>query len=116
MTQNPDSFDNSIPVLTDVVVPGRPEYARAPTAAEADPAALEYDASQAAERVRERVTELLSNEARALIEARVEEVLRQHSPQLVQDLTREVATALESRLKVWVGEAVEEELRRQREA
>ena len=114
MTQSPDSFDNSIPVLTDVVVPGRPEYARA--AAAADPVALEYDASQAADRVRERVAALLGNEARALIEARVEEVLRQHSPQLVQDLTREVASALESRLKVWVGEAVEEELRRQREA
>jgi CRISPR/Cas system endoribonuclease Cas6 (RAMP superfamily) len=113
MTQTPDSFDNSIPVLTDVVVPGRPEYARA---AAADVAALEYDASQAAEHVRERVTELLNNEARALIESRVEEVLRQHAPQLVQELTREVATALESRLKVWVGEAVEEELRRQREA
>lgn len=29
MTQTPDSFDTSIPVLTDVVVPGKPEYARA---------------------------------------------------------------------------------------
>jgi hypothetical protein len=42
-------------------------------------------------------------------------VLREHSARLVQELSQEVAQALESRLRVWVGEAVEEELRRQRE-
>jgi urease gamma subunit len=112
MTQPPDSFDTSIPVLTDVVVPGKPEYARAPSGN----AVLEYDAAQVAERVRGRVAELLNGEARALIEARCQEVLREHSARLVQDITREVTAALDSRMKTWVGEAVEEELRRQREA
>jgi hypothetical protein len=113
MTQKPDSFDASIPTLTDVVVPGKPEYARAPTA---DHAAMEYDAAQVTERVRGRVTQLLNGEARAIIEARVQEVLREHTVKLVADITREVAISLEGRMRVWIGEAVEEELRRQREA
>jgi hypothetical protein len=113
MTQETENFDPSIPTLTDVVVPGKPEYARAPSA---DPAAMEYDAAQVVEHVQGRVTHLLNGEARALIEARCQEVLREHSSKLVADITREVSTALEGRLKAWVGEAVEEELRRQREA
>lgn len=70
----------------------------------------EYDAAQVAERVRGRVSELLNGEARC------QDVLREHSAKLVQEITREVTAALDGRMKVWVGEAVEEELRRQREA
>ncbi|AET88424.1 MULTISPECIES: DUF2486 family protein [Caballeronia] len=111
MTDKPDSFDPSIPVLTDVVVPGKPEYARAPSV---DEAAIEYDAEQIADRLRGRFTNFLTGEARALIEERCREVLREHSSQLVSAITREVAMALEGRMSEWVREAVEKELRRQR--
>jgi hypothetical protein len=113
MTQKPESFDPSIPVLTDVVVPGKPEYARAPSA---DSASMEYDAAQIAERVRERVTQHLHGDARAIIEAHCQEAVRAHSATLVADITREVSAALEGRMRAWIGEAVEAELRRQREA
>lgn len=108
MTDKPESFDPSIPVLTDVVVPGKPEYARAPNIN----AMIEYDADQIAERLRGRFTGFLTGDARALIEERCREVLREHSTQLVSAITREVATALEGRMSEWVHEAVEEELRR----
>ncbi|SAK81316.1 DUF2486 family protein [Caballeronia ptereochthonis] len=111
MTKKPESFDPSIPVLTDVVVPGKPEYARAPSA---DEAAIEYDAELIAERLRSRFTGFLTGDGRPLIEERCREVLREHSAQLVSAITREVATALEGRMSEWVREAVEEELRRQR--
>ncbi|BBU26855.1 hypothetical protein BTHE68_05890 [Burkholderia sp. THE68] len=111
MTNTPESFDPSIPVLTDVVVPGKPEYARAPSAGAE---AIEYDAEQIAERLRGRFTGFLTGEARALIEERCREVLREHSTQLVSAITREVAMALEGRMSEWVREAVESELRRQR--
>ncbi|SAK50814.1 hypothetical protein AWB79_01678 [Caballeronia hypogeia] len=110
MTNKPESFDPSIPVLTDVVVPGKPEYARAPSA----DAAIEYDADQIAERLSGRFTGFLTGDARALIEERCRDVLREHSTQLVSAITREVALALEGRMREWVREAVEEELRRQR--
>ncbi|MDR5812623.1 DUF2486 family protein [Caballeronia sp. LZ033] len=109
MTDKPQSFDPSIPVLTDVVVPGKPEYARAPSAN----LAIEYDAEQIAGQLRGRFTNFLTGDARALIEERCREVLREHSVQLVSAITREVATALESHMSEWVREAVEIELRRQ---
>ena len=111
MTDKPESFDPSIPVLTDVVVPGKPEYARAPSV---DEAAIDYDAELIAERLRGRFTGFLTGDARALIEQRCREVLREHSTQLVSAITREVAMALEGRMSEWVREAVENELRRQR--
>ncbi|BCQ22544.1 DUF2486 family protein [Caballeronia sp. NK8] len=111
MTNTPESFDPSIPVLTDVVVPGKPEYARAPSAGAE---AIEYDAEQIAERLRGRFTGFLTGEARTLIEERCREMLREHSTQLVSAITREVAMALEGRMSEWVREAVESELRRQR--
>lgn len=111
MTNKPESFDPSIPVLTDVVVPGKPEYARAPTAEEV---AIEYDAGQIAERLRGRFTNFLTGDARPMIEERCREVLREHSTQLISAITREVALALEGQMNDWVREAVEEELRRQR--
>ncbi|BAN22392.1 DUF2486 family protein [Caballeronia insecticola] len=111
MTNKPETFDPSIPVLTDVVVPGKPEYARAPSV---DEAAIEYDAELLAERLRGRFTGFLTGEARGLIEERCREVLREQSTQLVAAITREVAMALEGRMSEWVREAVETELRRQR--
>ena len=110
MTDKPESFAPSIPVLTDVVVPGRPDYARAPSIN----AAIEYDSEQIAEGLRGRFTNFLTGDARALIEERCREVLREHSAQLVSAITREVAMALEGRMSEWVREAVENELRRQR--
>ncbi|CCD35913.1 unnamed protein product [Candidatus Paraburkholderia kirkii UZHbot1] len=110
MTDKPESFHPSIPVLTDVVVPGKPEYTRGPNIN----AAIEYDADQIAERLRGRFTGFLTGDARALIEERCREVLREHSTQLVSAITREVAMALEGRMSEWVYEAVEDELRRQR--
>ncbi|WP_244814099.1 DUF2486 family protein [Caballeronia sp. Lep1P3] len=107
----PDSFDPSIPVLTDVVVPGKPEYARA---AAVNEAAIAYEAQLIAERLQGRIAQFLSADARALIEARCQDVLREHSTKLVQDITREVTFALETRMREWVGAAVEEEVRRQR--
>jgi hypothetical protein len=111
MTDKPESFDPSIPTLTDVVVPGKPEYARAPSIN----AAIEYDAGQIAERLRGRFTGFLTGDARPLIEERCREVLREHSTQLVSAITRQVAMALEGRMSEWVREAVEDELRRQRD-
>ncbi|SAK74585.1 hypothetical protein AWB77_03347 [Caballeronia fortuita] len=111
MTDKPESFDPSIPTLTDVVVPGKPEYARAPSA---DEAAIEYDAALIAERLRGRFTSFLTGDARVLIEERCRDVLREHSTQLVSAITREVAMALEGRMSEWVRDAVEHELRRQR--
>ncbi len=49
-------------------------------------------------------------------EARCQDVLREHSAKLVAELTREVSSALEGLMRTWIGEAVEAELRRQREA
>jgi len=112
-TNTSDSFDPSIPVLTDVVVPGKPEFARAATA---DEAMVAYEAELVAQRLQGRVTQFLNGDARALIEARCQDVLRAHSARLVQDITREVAVALEAHMREWVSVAVEEELRRQREA
>jgi hypothetical protein len=111
MTDKPESFDPSIPVLTDVVVPGKPEYARAPSP---DEERIEYDAELIAERLRGRFTNFLTGEARLLIEERCREVLRDQSTQLVSAITREVAMALDGRMSEWVREAVENELRRQR--
>jgi hypothetical protein len=121
MTKTPDSFDSSIPVLTDVVVPGKANYARSASVeatvepAAVNPVVVDYDSTRVAERVRGRVTQFLGGDGRAVIEARCEELLREHSAKIVQELSTELTAALESRMRVWVGEAVEEELRRQRE-
>jgi hypothetical protein len=110
-THTPESFDSSIPVLTDVVVPGKPEFARAPGV---NDAAAAYEAQRVGERLRGRVTQFLTGDARAIIEARCQDVLREHSAKMVQEITREVSLALESKMREWVAVAVEEELQRQR--
>ncbi len=121
--ESPDNFDFSIPVLTDVIVPGRPERARvAPRAPEpvvsqvalSDEATrgTDRDADQIAERLRGRFTHFLTGDGRALIEERCRESLQEHSTWLVSQITREVALALETELTEWVREAVADELER----
>ncbi|SAL36603.1 hypothetical protein AWB64_03722 [Caballeronia sordidicola] len=121
--ESPDNFDSSIPVLTDVIVPGRPERARvAPRAPEPvlSQVALsdevtrgtDRDADQIAERLRGRFTHFLTGDGRALIEERCRESLQEHSTWLVSQITREVALALETELTEWVREAVADELER----
>ena len=121
-----DSFDSSIPVLTDVIVPGRPERARAaPHAPEPVlafvPAVIgssesagtaEHQADVIADRLRGRFTHFLTGDGRTLIEERCRESLQEHSNWLVSQITREVALALETELTEWVREAVVEELGR----
>jgi hypothetical protein len=124
MADSPDNFDSSIPVLTDVIVPGRVERARvAPRAPEPvlSPAAsapggmvhdTDRDADQIAERLRGRFTHFLTGDGRTLIEERCRESLQEHSTWLVSQITREVALALETELTEWVREAVADELER----
>ena len=117
MSNTSDLFDPSIPVLSDVVVPGRPEFARAPGAAyRPEPAgaapSADYDAELIADRIRERFTSFLSGDGRDIVEDRCRDALREHSSWLVHQITREVAIALEAQMSEWVREAVEEELLR----
>jgi hypothetical protein len=123
--ETPDNFDSSIPVLTNVIVPGRPDRARtAPRAPEPvlSPAAApprdehahgtDRDADMIADRLRGRFTHFLTGDGRALIEQRCRESLQEHSTWLVSQITREVALALETELTQWVREAVADELER----
>jgi Protein of unknown function (DUF2486) len=103
--------DESIPVLTDVVVAGKPSLARA--AGLGARAGVEYDADLIGERLRGRMTGFLTGGGREVIETRCREVLQEHSSWLVHQITREVALALETELSEWVHEAVREELARQ---
>jgi hypothetical protein len=113
VSNKPEAFDTSIPVLTDVVMPGKAELARTPGfVADAGAPAVEYDADLIAERLRGRFTSFLTGDGRELIEERCRETLREHSTWLVHQITREVALALETEMTEWVREAVEEELAR----
>jgi hypothetical protein len=107
-----DSFDPFIPVLTDVLIPGKPEHTRAASASEIDA----HDAKRITQRLQERIAGFLDGEARTVIEARCEEVLREHSTKLVREITQEVTLALEGSMRQWVKVAVEDALRREREA
>ena len=122
--ETPENFDSSIPVLTNVIVQGRPDRARvAPRAPEPvlSPAApsreelahgADRDADVIADRLRGRFTHFLTGDGRALIEERCRESLQEHSNWLVSQITREVALALETELTQWVREAVADELER----
>jgi hypothetical protein len=129
-----DNFDSSIPVLTDVIVPGHPDRARTPQRApepaipvmpaaavvQTPPVAAEpvrspeHDADVIADRLRGRFTHFLTGDGRTLIEDRCRESLQEHSTWLVSQITREVALALETELTVWVREAVADELGRRK--
>jgi hypothetical protein len=80
------------------------------------PAPLEpvhsLDADVLAERLRGRFASYLTGEGRSVIEARCRDALQDHTTWLVNQITREVALALETEMTGWVREAVEEELTR----
>lgn len=135
--QDPDS----IPMLTDVIVPGRPPLGRpaeshndapampAPVLAEAPEAApvpptapagaaqpaAALDAREVefiAERLRGRFASYLRQDARGAIEARCRDAVQEHTSWLVRQVTRDVVTALEAEAANWVRDAVREELAR----
>ncbi len=139
MTDSPDFHDTPsdslIPVLQDILVPGKtrvaqgaqvgvypvasPQVDTQPFAADAPPfqaAALArderagLDADRLAERLRGRVAGYLSGEGREAIEAHCRDALNEYTGWLVSQITREVALALETELNGWVREAVDEAL------
>ncbi|WP_087630807.1 DUF2486 family protein [Caballeronia telluris] len=117
MSKTPEEFDTSIPVLTEVVMPGKAQYARTPGQGTPAPAhGTDYDAEFLAERLHGRFTNFLTGDGRELIESRCRDALREHSTWLVHQITREVALALEAEMTDWVREAVDEELQRRRSA
>ncbi|MEX3931106.1 DUF2486 family protein [Paraburkholderia phymatum] len=70
----------------------------------------EYDADVLAERLRARFATYLKGEGRNLIEARCRDAFQDHTTWLVNQITREVALALETEMLRWVREAIREEL------
>jgi hypothetical protein len=70
------------------------------------------DADVLAERLRGRFASYLTGEGREAIEARCRDALHDHTTWLVNQITREVALALETEMTGWVREAVNEELAR----
>ncbi len=70
------------------------------------------DADVIAERLRGRFAGFLTGEGRGIIEARCRDALQDHTSWLVNQITREVALALETELIGWVREAVDQEIAR----
>lgn len=70
------------------------------------------DADVLAERLRGRFANYLTGDGRSVIEARCRDALQDHATWLVNQITREVALALETEMTGWVREAVEEEIGR----
>jgi hypothetical protein len=70
------------------------------------------DADVLADRLRGRFASYLTGEGRAVIEARCRDALQDHTTWLVNQITREVALALETEMTGWVREAVNEEMAR----
>lgn len=68
------------------------------------------DADAIAERLRGRFAGFLTGDGRGIIEARCRDALQDHTSWLVNQITREVALALETELTGWVREAVEQEI------
>jgi hypothetical protein len=68
------------------------------------------DADAIAERLRGRFASYLMGEGRGFIEARCRDALQDHTNWLVNQITREVALALEVEVAGWVREAVREAL------
>jgi hypothetical protein len=75
------------------------------------PGTREYDADVLAERLRGRFATYLTGEGRDLIEARCRDAFQDHTTWLVNQITREVALALETEMLSWVREAIREEMR-----
>ena len=86
-------------------------FARSSAAAPAVPA-HSLDADVLAERLRGRFASYLTGEGRSVIEARCRDALQDHTTWLVNQITREVALALETEMTGWVREAVNEEIAR----
>ncbi|WP_246174010.1 DUF2486 family protein [Paraburkholderia hayleyella] len=137
MSDSSDSLDSPIPVLTDILVVGDPvRGAPEPGAAEAvmSPAVPEMDVAAAAvaspavssvqapdlylalnadllaERLQGRCMSYLTGEGREAVEARCRDLLQDQTQWLVNQITREVALSLETKMAEWVREAVHEEL------
>ena len=89
-----------------VAMPTEPVHA--PAAAPAH--ASDYDADVLAERLRGRFATYLKGDGRNLIEARCRDAFQDHTTWLVNQITREVALALETEMLSWVREAIREEL------
>ncbi|HZZ06831.1 DUF2486 family protein [Paraburkholderia sp.] len=70
------------------------------------------DADVIAERLRGRFAGFLTGEGRGIIEARCRDALQDHTSWLVNQITREVALALETELTGWVRDAVDQEIAR----
>ncbi|RQH08421.1 DUF2486 family protein [Paraburkholderia dinghuensis] len=106
--------DASIPLLTDILVPGNVLRARGGVAPAAVPAGVEGlfagDVDALAERLRGRCLGWLTGDGRGVIESRCSAALQEHSRWLVGQVSREIGLALESELKGWVKAAVREEL------
>jgi hypothetical protein len=90
------------PDLSSTPVPT--EHVSAPTAGS------DYDADVLAERLRGRFATYLKGDGRNLIEARCRDAFQDHTTWLVNQITREVALALETEMLNWVREAIREEL------
>ncbi|ACC71398.1 DUF2486 family protein [Paraburkholderia phymatum] len=73
-------------------------------------ATTDYDADLLAERLRGRFATYLNGDGRNLIEARCRDAFQDHTTWLVNQITREVALALETEMLRWVREAIREEL------
>jgi hypothetical protein len=78
--------------------------------ASAPAATSDYDADVLAERLRGRFATYLKGDGRNLIEARCRDAFQDHTTWLVNQITREVALALETEMLSWVREAIREEL------
>jgi hypothetical protein len=70
------------------------------------------DADVIAELLRGRFAGFLTGEGRGIVEARCRDALQDHTSWLVNQITREVALALETELTGWVREAVDQEIAR----
>jgi hypothetical protein len=101
-----DRAEPHAPVEAGAIVP--PDIAHEASA----PSQSNLDADVIAERLRGRFAGFLTGEGRGIIEARCRDALQDHTSWLVNQITREVALALETELTGWVREAVDQEITR----
>ncbi|MCF2133034.1 MULTISPECIES: DUF2486 family protein [Mycetohabitans] len=129
-----DPIDESIPVLTNVLVSGAPEMARSraqwlverctmePACTPASRIDADFvpvpqdggwtapDVDRIVERLRARLGVYLTGEGRDAIEARCREAFAEHAGWLVSQVTREVVLTLETELEQWVHDALDAEI------